>query len=33
MHVLTVDDDPDALDLLEHALTRFGYHVTRAANG
>ncbi|MDZ4779895.1 MAG: response regulator [Planctomycetia bacterium] len=33
MHVLTVDDDPDALDLLEHALTRFGYHVTRATNG
>lgn len=33
MQVLTVDDDSDALDLLEHALTRFGYRVTRAANG
>lgn len=33
MQVLIVDDDSDALDLLEHALTRFGYRVTRASNG
>ena len=33
MRVLAVEDDPDALDLLDNALTHFGYEVTRAANG
>jgi len=33
MRVLAVEDDPDALDLLEHALMHFGYEVTRARDG
>lgn len=33
MRVLIVDDDADALDLLENALAHFGYEVTLATNG
>jgi putative two-component system response regulator len=33
MRVLTVEDDAAALDLLEHALARFGHEVTRATSG
>ena len=33
MRVLLVEDDPDTIDLLEHALVHFGYDVTRAGNG
>ncbi len=33
MKVLVVEDDPDALDLLDHALAHFGYDVTRASSG
>ncbi|HEX3871952.1 MAG TPA: HD domain-containing phosphohydrolase [Pirellulales bacterium] len=33
MRVLIVEDDPDALELLEHALTCFGYEVATATNG
>ncbi len=33
MRVLVVEDDADALELLEHALTYFGYEVATATNG
>jgi putative two-component system response regulator len=33
MQVLIVDDDPVALDLLDQALTYFGYQVSTAGNG
>jgi PAS domain S-box-containing protein len=31
--LLVVDDDPDILGLLDHALSFHGYHVRKAANG
>src|SRR6478735_8298950 len=33
MRVLVVEDDRDALDLLENAVAFFGYDVTTAMNG
>ena len=33
MRVLVVEDDRDALDLLENALSYFGYEVTTASDG
>src|SRR3569833_2370871 len=33
MRVLIVEDDPDALELLEHALVHFGYEVSKANDG
>jgi putative two-component system response regulator len=33
MRVLIAEDDPDALDLLENALSYFGYDVTTACDG